>query len=87
MLHLAYFDLYRKQVVKQADPVLAMQLRPDTLTLEQKERNFAYHERIMVRDSSLSACSQAVMAAETGHLRLAYDYLGAWCPGQAGPPQ
>jgi alpha,alpha-trehalose phosphorylase len=56
MLHLAYFDLYRKQVVKQADPVLAMQLRPDTFTPEQKERNFAYHERITVRDSSVSAC-------------------------------
>jgi alpha,alpha-trehalose phosphorylase len=29
-----------------------------------------------VRDSSLSACVQAVIAAETGHLELAYDYLG-----------
>ena len=28
-----------------------------------------------VRDSSLSACTQAVMAAEVGHLDLAYDYL------------
>ena len=28
-----------------------------------------------VRDSSLSACTQAVMAAEVGHLELAYDYF------------
>ena len=28
-----------------------------------------------MRDSSLSACTQAVMAAEVGHLDLAYDYL------------
>ena len=28
-----------------------------------------------VRDSSLSACTQAVLAAEVGHLDLAYDYL------------
>ncbi len=76
LLHFPYFDLYRKQVVKQADLVLAMQLRPDAFTAEQKARNFAYYERLTVRDSSLSACSQAVMAAETGHLRLAYDYLG-----------
>jgi alpha,alpha-trehalose phosphorylase len=76
MLHFPYFDLYRKQVVKQADLVLAMQLRPDAFTSEQKARNFAYYERLTVRDSSLSACSQAVLAAETGHLRLAYDYLG-----------
>jgi alpha,alpha-trehalose phosphorylase len=70
-----YFDLYRKQVVKQADLVLAMQLRPDAFTEEQKARNFAYYEPLTVRDSSLSAGSQAVMAAETGHLDLAYDYL------------
>jgi alpha,alpha-trehalose phosphorylase len=70
-----YFDLYRKQVVKQADLVLAMQLIPDAFTAEQKDRNFTYYEALTVRDSSLSACSQAVIAAETGHLDLAYDYL------------
>ncbi|MFI9306838.1 glycoside hydrolase family 65 protein [Streptomyces triculaminicus] len=76
MLHFPYFDLYRKQVVKQADLVLAMCLRGDAFTPEEKAANFAYYERLTVRDSSLSACGQAVMAAETGHMRLAYDYLG-----------
>ncbi|MEV5507950.1 glycoside hydrolase family 65 protein [Streptomyces orinoci] len=76
MLNFPYFDLYRKQVVKQADLVLAMVLRGDAFTLEQKARNFAYYEQLTVRDSSLSACTQATMAAEVGHLRLAYDYLG-----------
>jgi alpha,alpha-trehalose phosphorylase len=76
LLHYPYFQLYRKQVVKQADVVLAMQLRPDAFTPEQKHRNFDYYESITVRDSSLSACTQAVMAAEVGHLALAYDYLG-----------
>ncbi|MFR9673679.1 glycoside hydrolase family 65 protein [Streptomyces sp. TR06-5] len=75
MLHFPYFDLYRKQVVKQADMVLAMQVRGDVFTAEEKARNFAYYEPLTVRDSSLSACSQAVMAAETGHLALAYEYL------------
>jgi alpha,alpha-trehalose phosphorylase len=75
LLHVPYFDLYRKQVVKQADLVLAMVLRPDAFTPEQMERNFAYYEAVTVRDSSLSACTQAVMAAWTGHLDLAYDYL------------
>jgi alpha,alpha-trehalose phosphorylase len=75
LLHYPYFQLYRKQVVKQADVVLAMQLRPDAFTPEQKARNFAYYEPLTVRDSSLSACTQAVMAAEVGHLQLAYDYL------------
>jgi alpha,alpha-trehalose phosphorylase len=76
LLHFPYFDLYRKQVVKQADLVLAMYLCGDEFTPEQKVRNFAYYEPITVRDSSLSACVQAVLAAEVGHLALAYDYLG-----------
>jgi alpha,alpha-trehalose phosphorylase len=76
MLNFPYFDLYRKQVVKQADLVLAMFKRGDHFSAEQKARNFAYYEPLTVRDSSLSACCQAVMAAEVGHLHLAYDYLG-----------
>jgi alpha,alpha-trehalose phosphorylase len=75
LLHFPYFDLYRKQVVKQADLVLAMFLRGDAFTDEQKRVNFEYYERLTVRDSSLSACCQSVIAAEVGHLALAYDYL------------
>lgn len=76
LVHYPYFDLYRKQVVKQADLVLAMQMCPDSFSLEQKRKNFEYYETITTRDSSLSACTQAVIAAEVGHLDLAYDYLG-----------
>ncbi len=39
-------------------------------------RDFDYYERITVRDSSLSACIEAIVAAEFGHLELAYDYFG-----------
>jgi alpha,alpha-trehalose phosphorylase len=74
MLHVPYFDLYRKQVVKQADLVLAMHLCGDAFDPEQKRRNFDYYEELTVRDSSLSACTQAVLAAEVGHLGLAWDY-------------
>jgi alpha,alpha-trehalose phosphorylase len=75
-LHFPYFDLYRKQVVKQADLILAMHMRGDAFSGEQKARNFAYYEPLTVRDSSLSASSQAIIAAEVGQLQLAYDYLG-----------
>jgi alpha,alpha-trehalose phosphorylase len=74
LLHFPYFDLYRKQVVKQADLVLALHVRGDYFSDEQKLRNFAYYERLTVRDSSLSACTQSVVAAEVGHLGLAHDY-------------
>jgi alpha,alpha-trehalose phosphorylase len=76
LLHFPYFDIYRKQVVKQADLVMAMVVRTDAFTAEEKARNFAYYEPLTVRDSSLSACVQAVVAAETGHVELAYDYFG-----------
>jgi alpha,alpha-trehalose phosphorylase len=76
LLHFPYFDLYRKQVTKQADLVLALHLRGDAFTDEEKARDFGYYERRTVRDSSLSACTQAVMAAEVGHVELAYDYFG-----------
>src|SRR3954454_8316340 len=76
LLHFPYFELYRKQVVKQADLVLALHWCGDSFSAEEKARDFAYYERLTVRDSSLSACTQAVVAAEVGHLELAYDYFG-----------
>lgn len=75
LLHFPYFDLYRKQVVKQADLVLAMHFRSDAFTAEQKARNFAYYDALTVRDSSLSSSVQAIIAAEIGQLDLAHDYL------------
>jgi alpha,alpha-trehalose phosphorylase len=75
LLHFPYFDLYRKQVVKQADLVLALYVCGDSFSADQKARAFDYYEPLTVRDSSLSACTQAVVAAEVGHLELAYDYF------------
>jgi alpha,alpha-trehalose phosphorylase len=75
LLHVPYFDLYRRQVIKQADLVLAMHWRGDCFSPEQKIANFAYYEARTVRDSSLSATTQAVIAAEVGQLELAHDYL------------
>ena len=70
-----YLQLYRKQVVKQADLVLALFLRGDAFTDEEKLRDFAYYEEITVRDSSLSACCQAILAAEVGLPHLAHEYI------------
>jgi alpha,alpha-trehalose phosphorylase len=75
LLHHTYFDLNRKQVVTQADLVMALFLRGDAFTADEKRRDFEYYEQLTVRDSSLSACVQAIVAAEVGHLQLAHDYL------------
>jgi alpha,alpha-trehalose phosphorylase len=75
MLHAPYFQLYRKQVVKQADLLLAVHWCGEAFTPEQKARDLDYYERRIVRDSSLSAGTQAVVCAEVGHLKLAHDYV------------
>lgn len=75
LLHFPYFQLYRRQVTKQADLVLALHLHGDRFSAEEKRRDFDYYEGVTVRDSSLSACTQAIVGAEVGHLDLAYDYL------------
>jgi alpha,alpha-trehalose phosphorylase len=62
-------------VVKQADLVLAMHWMSHAFTAEEKARNVDYYERRTTRDSSLSACTQAVLCAEVGHLELAHDYV------------
>jgi alpha,alpha-trehalose phosphorylase len=75
LLNFPYYLLYSSQVVKQADLVFALYACGECFDAEQKARDFDYYERITVRDSSLSASIQAVVAAEVGHLDLAYDYL------------
>src|SRR5439155_22108565 len=49
--------------------------RSEYFTADEKARDFAFYERLTVRDLSLSACIQAAVAAEVGHVELAYDYF------------
>ena len=75
LLNFPYFDLYRKQVVKQADLVLALYECGHAFSDSEKGRDFEYYEALTVRDSSLSACCQSIVAAEVGHMDLAFDYF------------
>jgi alpha,alpha-trehalose phosphorylase len=76
-LLLSYHPLviYRRQVLKQADVVLAMFLLGDEFTLDQKKRNFDYYDPLTTGDSSLSACIQGILAAEIGYTELAVRYM------------
>ncbi|MEP7204144.1 MAG: glycosyl hydrolase family 65 protein [Ilumatobacteraceae bacterium] len=67
--------IYRHQVLKQADVVLAMFLRGDEFAPDVQRRNFDYYDPITTGDSSLSACVQSIMAAEVGHAELAMYYF------------
>jgi alpha,alpha-trehalose phosphorylase len=75
LLHYPYYLLYSSRVVKQADLVFALYLCGDHFDAEQKRRDFRYYEGITVRDSSLSASVQAIVAAEVGQPALAYEYF------------
>jgi alpha,alpha-trehalose phosphorylase len=80
-LLLSYHPLviYRFQVLKQADVVLALFLQGDHFTLEEKKADFEYYEPITTGDSTLSAVVQSTIAAEVGYHRLALKYFNQVC--------
>jgi alpha,alpha-trehalose phosphorylase len=67
-------DIYRKQVIKQADVLLAMFLLGDAFSLEAKQRNFAFYDPLTTGDSSLSSCIEAIIAAEIGDLKKTREF-------------
>jgi alpha,alpha-trehalose phosphorylase len=75
LLHYHPLTIYRHQVIKQADVVLAMVLLGDEFSEEQKRRNFDYYDPLTTGDSSLSACVQAILAAEIGYEEKALEYF------------
>lgn len=74
LLHFHPLFIYRHQVIKQADLVLAMFLLGDEFSLEQKERNFKYYDALTTGDSSLSVCIQSIVASEIGYVEKAFTY-------------
>ena len=66
--------IYRHQVIKQADVVLAMLLLGNLFSDKQKKLNFDYYDPLTTGDSSLSACIQSIMAAEVGESEKAMGY-------------
>jgi alpha,alpha-trehalose phosphorylase len=75
MLHYHPLVIYRFQVLKQADVVLAMFLRGHQFTLDQKRANFEYYDPITTGDSTLSAVVQSIIAAEVGYHELGMRYF------------
>ncbi len=65
--------IYRYQVIKQADIVLAMFLLSQDFSPEQKKRNFDYYDPLTTGDSSLSSCIQSIVAAEIGYTEKAFE--------------
>jgi beta-phosphoglucomutase len=75
LLHYHPLVIYRYQVLKQADLVLAMFLQGNRFTMAEKKRNYDYYEPITTHDSSLSPCTYSILAAELGYKEKAYNYF------------
>jgi alpha,alpha-trehalose phosphorylase len=75
LLHYHPLEIYRRQVIKQADIVLAMFLLGNEFTDEHKRANFDYYDRLTTGDSSLSAAVQSIVAAEVGEEEAALEYF------------
>ena len=75
LLHFHPLVIYRFQVLKQADAVLALFLQGDEFTAEEKRSDFEYYDPITTGDSTLSGVVQSVMAAEVGYQDMAMDYF------------
>jgi alpha,alpha-trehalose phosphorylase len=67
-------NIYRKQVIKQADVVLAMFLLGDAFSPEAKKRNFEFYDPLTTGDSSLSSCVEAIIAAQVNDTDKAVEY-------------
>src|SRR5690606_5433621 len=75
LLHYHPLVIYRHQVIKQADLVLAQFLLSSRYDAAQKRRDFEYYDPLTTGDSTLSAAVQAIMAAEVGLERRAYRHF------------
>jgi alpha,alpha-trehalose phosphorylase len=75
LLHYHPLVIYRYQVCKQADVVLALLLLGDRFSPEEKKRDFDYYEAVTTHDSSLSTCVFSIVASEVGYRDKAYAYF------------
>ncbi|WP_440961817.1 glycoside hydrolase family 65 protein [Paenibacillus nitricinens] len=75
LLHYHPLTLYRYQVCKQADTVLAHYLLEDEQSLETIRKSYDYYEQITTHDSSLSSCIFSIMASKIGYKDKAYNYF------------
>lgn len=75
LLHFHPLVIYRHQVCKQADLVLALFLLGEHFTFEEKKINYDFYEPLTTHDSSLSTCIFSIVASEIGYYKKAYDYF------------
>lgn len=76
LLHYHPLVIYRHQVLKQADTVLAMVLLGDHFPADLKRRNLEFYEPLTTHDSTLSTCMYSIASSEAGKFKEAYEFFG-----------
>jgi alpha,alpha-trehalose phosphorylase len=79
LLHYHPLAIYRRQVIKQADVVLATYLLGHWFSDDEIRRTFEYYDPLTTGDSTLSACIQSIMASAAGHPEAALEYFERAC--------
>lgn len=75
LLYYHPLQIYRHQVLKQADTILAHMLLESYVTEEQIKNAYLYYEKLTTHDSSLSSCIYGIMASRCGFNDKAYNYF------------
>lgn len=77
LLHYHPLVLYRHQVCKQADVVLAHCLYPQYSTEQERLNSLDYYEKLTTHDSSLSKAIFSVASSRLGRIKNALDFFGS----------
>jgi len=74
--HWCYYRIFRWDMIKQPDTLLALFLWSHDYTMAEKRANFDYYEPRCIHESSLSPAIHSILAAEVGRGDLAAKYWG-----------
>lgn len=75
--HMHFLTLYRHQVLKQADTLLAMMVLAEQFDDAQVRANYDFYEPKTIHESSLSQCVHSVVASRIGYHDKAYSFFSA----------
>ncbi len=74
--HWSYDRIYRTDMIKQPDVLMAMYLYPGDYSLAEKAANYDYYEPRCIHESSLSPSIHAILASELKRHREAFRFFG-----------
>lgn len=74
--HWSYDRIYRTDMIKQPDVLMAMFLYPQDYTDEDVAANYDYYEPRCIHESSLSPSIHAILASRLGRRQAARDFFG-----------